>query len=100
MTEAILFFALQEGVGIKKTTYVMFDTLAWQMLASVAIPGLTINRVCAVANYFLKKSEKLPKATRRWSVTGIGLATIPFIIKPIDDLVDKILDESLRKYCP
>lgn len=33
-------------------------------------------------------------------VTGIGLAAIPFIIKPIDALVDKLLDESLRKYAP
>lgn len=30
--------------------------------------------------------------------TGIGLAAIPFIIKPIDLLVELGMDESVRKY--
>ncbi|KAJ8917343.1 hypothetical protein NQ315_002365 [Exocentrus adspersus] len=85
---------------LKKVIYTTTDTLLWQMLASVAIPGLTINRVCAFSNFLLKNSEKLPKTTRRWVVTGVGLATIPFIIKPIDRLVDLVLDESIRKLQP
>lgn len=81
----------------KKTFFVAGDTLMWQMLASVVMPGVTINRLCAVSNFLL---QKLPSATKKWSVTTIGLTAIPFIIKPIDDLVDKILDGSLRKYAP
>lgn len=91
---------LNEKNHLKKVIYTTTDTLVWQMLASVIIPGFTINRVCALSNLLLKKSEKLPKNTRRWVVTGIGLATIPFIIKPIDDLVDYVLDESIRKLQP
>ena len=30
----------------------------------------------------------------------IGLATIQFIIKPIDDAVDYLFDNSLRKWWP
>lgn len=67
------------------------------MLASVFIPGFTINRVCVFTNYLLKKVEKLPKNNRKLAVTATGLAVIPFMIKPIDQLVDKMLDESLRK---
>lgn len=87
----------QVATNTKKTAFVAVDTLTWQMLASVFIPGFTINRVCAGAGFLLKQ---LPKVTRKWSVTAIGLTAIPFIIKPIDDFVDKILDETLRKYAP
>lgn len=73
------------------------DTLTWQMLASVILPGFTINRICAVSGFLLKSR---PKLVRKWSVTAIGLSAIPFIIQPIDDFVDKILDETLRKYIP
>lgn len=81
----------------KKTVFVAVDTLSWQMLASVVLPGFTINRICAAASFLLKTRPKLAK---KWTVTVIGLTAIPFIIKPIDDFVDKILDESLRKYAP
>lgn len=70
------------------------------MLASVIIPGFTINRICALSNYLLKKKGTLPKTRRTLYVTGIGLLAIPFIIKPIDILVDVILDETMRKHAP
>ncbi|XP_056632750.1 mitochondrial fission process protein 1 [Diorhabda sublineata] len=85
---------------IKKVTYTTADTLIWQLMASVVVPGLTINRVCAVSNFCLHKIHKLPIANRKWLVTGIGLVTIPFIIKPIDYYVDVVMDKSLRKYQP
>ncbi|XP_018560969.1 mitochondrial fission process protein 1 isoform X2 [Anoplophora glabripennis] len=91
---------LNEKNHLRKVIYTTTDTLVWQMLASVALPGFTINRVCALSNFILKTTDKLPKNTRRWVVTGIGLATIPFIIKPIDELVDYVLDKSIRKLQP
>lgn len=85
---------------MKKVAYTTTDTLLWQLLASVVIPGLTINRVCATSNYLLKENRKMPTAIRKWTVTGIGLVAIPFIIRPIDSFVDHILDNSIRKYRP
>lgn len=70
------------------------------MLASVIFPGFTINRICAMSTFLLKKNTKIPKSTGKLLVTGIGLVAIPFIIKPIDQFVDKLLDESLRKLEP
>ncbi|XP_066257684.1 mitochondrial fission process protein 1 [Euwallacea similis] len=83
-----------------KVAYTTTDTLIWQLLASVAIPGFAINRVCAFSHYLLKKRQSLPTSSRTWLVTAIGLTTIPFIIKPIDKFVDYMLDESLRKFQP
>jgi fission process protein 1 len=73
------------------------DTLIWQSFASVIIPGITINRICALSLYTMKHATKLPAKTRKWLTTGIGLACIPFIIKPIDAFVDFVMDETFRK---
>ncbi|GIX86705.1 mitochondrial fission process protein 1 [Caerostris darwini] len=75
-----------------------FDTLVWQTLASVAIPGFTINRLCAASLYLLKKHSKLPSTTRKWTTVAIGLGSIPFIVKPIDHLVDTLMNNTFRKW--
>ncbi|XP_023015204.1 mitochondrial fission process protein 1 [Leptinotarsa decemlineata] len=84
----------------KKVLFTTADTLIWQLLASVILPGYTINRVCALSGFLINRSRKVPKNTSKWIVTGIGLITIPFIIKPIDRFVDYALDSSLRKFQP
>ncbi|XP_010876120.1 mitochondrial fission process protein 1 [Esox lucius] len=92
--------ALLHGDKPGKTTKVavaVVDTFVWQALASVAIPGFTINRVCAASLYLLGRTTRLPLSVRKWTTTAIGLSTIPFIIHPIDRGVDFLLDSSLRK---
>ncbi|CAL8319973.1 unnamed protein product [Lota lota] len=80
-----------------KVAAAVVDTFVWQALASVAIPGFTINRVCAGSLYLLGRATKWPLPVRKWTTTAIGLSTIPFIITPIDRSVDLLLDSSLRK---
>ena len=70
------------------------DVLSWQALASVIIPGITINRICATANYFFSRSEI--KRHAKWLTVAVGLTSIPFIIKPIDEFVDFLLDTTVR----
>ncbi|XP_030625491.1 mitochondrial fission process protein 1 [Chanos chanos] len=92
--------AVAHGDNPGKTTRVavaVVDTFVWQALASVAIPGFTINRVCAASLYLLGKATRWPLPVRKWTTTAIGLSTIPFIITPIDRSVDFLLDSSLRK---
>lgn len=60
------------------------DTFVWQALASVAIPGFTINRVCAASLYVLGTATRWPLAARKWTTTALGLLVIPIIIHPID----------------
>ena len=63
------------------------DALIWQSLASVAVPGLVVNRVVALTG----------KVTARpLAPTLAGLASIPFIIKPIDAFVDVLMDATIR----
>ncbi|CAB1332737.1 unnamed protein product [Coregonus sp. 'balchen'] len=91
----------EHGDNPGKTTKVavaVVDTFVWQALASVAIPGFTINRVCAASLYLLGRTTRLPLSVRKWTTTAIGLSTIPFIIHPIDSGVDFLLDSSLRKF--
>lgn len=65
---------------------VFLDTLIWQGLASVIIPGFVINRTCALSRLLLHQlfRRKLNAGVRKWMVTCIGLGSIPFIIHPID----------------
>ena len=62
------------------------DTLIWQGLASVIVPGLFINRTCALSRILLYRltRRQLNKTARKWVATGIGLGSIPFIVQPID----------------
>ncbi|XP_032953204.1 mitochondrial fission process protein 1 isoform X3 [Rhinolophus ferrumequinum] len=89
----------EEGRSTRVTIAVV-DTFVWQALASVAIPGFTINRVCAASLYMLGTATRWPLAVRKWTTTALGLLAIPVIIHPIDRSVDFLLDSSLRKLYP
>ncbi|XP_040106994.1 mitochondrial fission process protein 1 isoform X3 [Oryx dammah] len=87
------------------SSYVLADAIdkgkkARDALASVAIPGFTINRVCAASLYILSSATRWPLAVRKWTTTALGLLAIPIIIHPIDRSVDFLLDSSLRKLYP
>ncbi|NXG37869.1 MTFP1 protein, partial [Dromaius novaehollandiae] len=78
------------------------DTFVWQSLASVAIPGFTINRLCAASLYLLGSLTRWPLPLRKWTTTALGLSAIPFIlillsIIPPNRTVDFLMDSSIRK---
>ena len=81
-----------------KVKWAVIDTLCWQGLASVIIPGFTINLNCKFAGFLLRRYSKFPVTIQKWITTIYGLAVIPFIIKPIDKSVDIFMEMSLRKY--
>lgn len=93
------------------------DTLAWQLLASVAVPGFTIHNVVAAATWLLGLLEDTEPARRLVEAaanattipaetllttinkalpTAIGLAVIPLIVHPIDHGVHALLNATLR----
>ena len=74
------------------------DTLLWQSLASVAIPGATINAIVRVSRFAVHRSPIiLPMAVSTWFPTAAGLVSIPVIIKPIDEAVDVLMDSTFRQ---
>ncbi|KAI6192249.1 Mitochondrial 18 kDa protein [Aphelenchoides bicaudatus] len=80
----------------KHTGIAFLDTLAWQGFASVVLPGVTINRLCATVAWILKRSTKLSPAPAKLLTTSIGLAAIPFIVKPIDASVEVGMNKWVR----
>jgi len=81
----------------KKVAVAAFDTLLWQALASVAIPGFTINRICAGSLYLMARAlPHVASNKRKWATTAVGLGTIPFIVHPIDNLVHFMMDKTTR----
>jgi fission process protein 1 len=87
----------EAGQKTKKLVITAADTLIWQALASVIIPGFTINRVCALSLKLLQRHSKQPIVRQKWITTFVGLGCIPFIVKPIDHGVDFAMDKTLRK---
>jgi hypothetical protein len=52
--------------------------------ASVFVPPIFINRMCALTTYVLTKRSSLPISRIRWASTISGLLLIPLIVLPID----------------
>ena len=74
------------------------DTLVWQSLASVCIPGLVINRIVTISRFAAARSPAVvPAVVATWFPTAMGLGSIPLIVHPIDDFVDVLMDNSFRK---
>ncbi|CAM9215108.1 unnamed protein product [Discosporangium mesarthrocarpum] len=75
-----------------------FDVLTFQMLASVVFPGFTINRWVAFIAFminYLDLNTQIPGLID-WFPTAAGLALIPFIVAPLDNLVEEMLDRTIR----
>ncbi|KAH8343310.1 mitochondrial fission process protein 1 [Drosophila kikkawai] len=83
-----------EGASTKEVVIRGGDVFAWQMMASVAIPGLVINRITWATRSLLTRA---PVAVLKTVPTLVGLASIPLIIHPIDNLVDRVMDATYRK---
>ncbi|XP_050353787.1 mitochondrial fission process protein 1 isoform X2 [Nymphalis io] len=74
------------------------DALLWQTLASVAIPGIVINRICAYTHKYLQKNvSKIPAKPRSLITVAVGLASIPIIVKPIDISVTMFMNLTYRQ---
>ena len=67
------------------------DTLVWQALASVIVPGITINRIVALAGRACGSNPRL-----RLLPTALGLGSIPLIVEPIDTAVHYAMDATVR----
>mmetsp|Transcript_9015 Transcript_9015/g.23636 ORF Transcript_9015/g.23636 Transcript_9015/m.23636 type:complete len:246 (+) Transcript_9015:56-793(+) len=82
-----------------KLFLVAMDSLMWQSFASVVIPGYVINRVVYASNYMvhqLSSDLHFGATVEHWLPTAIGMLAIPVIVKPIDELVHKAMDVTVR----
>lgn len=75
-----------------------FDTLIWQSLASVIVPGATINGIVRTSRFALMRAPAaIPAAISTWAPTAIGLGSIPLIVHPIDHAADVFMDSTYRQ---
>ena len=81
-----------------QTAISTFDTLLWQTLASVMIPGYSINLLVKVSRFAIPHASTTPTFVSVWGPTCIGLASIPVIVKPIDHAVDTLMDRTVRSW--
>ena len=69
------------------------DTVVWQGLASVMLPGFVINRIVWAVG------RVSPPTALIWAPTAVGLVSIPLIISPIDRGVESFM-QILRPLYP
>lgn len=91
--------AAAEKFAVQETAYATLDTLLWQSLASVMIPGAVINMVVRASRLAVQRSPMvLPAMVAKWLPTATGLGSVPLIIHPIDHSVDVLLDNTTRQW--
>jgi hypothetical protein len=71
------------------------DALIWQVIASVALPGFTINRFVTLTEIGCE-AQAQTNIVAEYFPTVLGLSMIPLICKPLDELADIGLDNTLR----
>lgn len=71
------------------------DALIWQVIASVALPGFTINRFVTLAEIGCE-AQAANNIIAEYLPTVLGLSLIPIVCKPLDELADVGLDATLR----
>ncbi len=71
------------------------DRLIWHSMASISFPTFVINRIVHLSHYSISKLSDNPKLIRIVPPL-VGLVAIPFVIEPIDELADWIMDRSFR----
>ena len=72
------------------------DAGVWQLTASVALPGFSIHQVVAAVQAVENAFDIPPEGVAGVLPTAIGLITIPFIVKPLDELAEKLMDWTYR----
>jgi mitochondrial fission process protein 1 len=75
------------------------DTIIWQALATIIIPSYVIHKIVYFTKDFIKDIEQINKykLLKDYLPSVIGILSIFFIMQPIDDLVDYMLDNTIRK---
>ena len=90
--------AMSSQTAALDSTVSIIDCLIWQSLASVMIPGATINAFVRASRFALARSPAVvPPTILAWAPTVVGLGSIPMIVHPIDHGVDVFMDATYRK---
>jgi len=85
-----------ESQKMKRGAIVSLDTFTWQMLASVFWPGSFIRCVVNATSTALALGH-IDGDIAKALPTVVGLAAIPFIVKPIDGTIDTAMEMSVSK---
>lgn len=85
----------QDNLG--SNLIVVGDRALWHASASIVTPAVTIHTIVKTVKYALEKGKCSSKSAKL-GATLMGLTSIPFIIHPIDEGTDWIMDKTCRKF--
>ena len=74
------------------------DTTVWHLLASFAIPTVILNVVINGSNQLLSVGGRYTNKFTMITPIVLGLATLPFIVEPVDSFTSFTLNCTIRKF--
>ncbi|KAI8740006.1 uncharacterized protein LOC106050108 [Biomphalaria glabrata] len=74
----------------------ILDTLIFDGIASCIIPCFMCYHACRLTANLLSELDTLPRFIYKWGPFVVGVTLLLILSKNIDELVNKILDETLR----
>lgn len=83
--------------GQEVMKYTCLDKAIWHTLASMVLPAFTIHTVVKFTGKLFKGIFGQKSKLAVWLPVFFGLGSIPFIIHPLDDLTDYLMNNTLRK---
>lgn len=83
--------------GREKMAFYAMDLAIWHSLASMMLPAFTIHSIVKYSGKVINKISNSASKFGRFGPTFLGLASIPFIIHPLDHATDFGMDFTLRR---
>jgi mitochondrial fission process protein 1 len=74
---------------------IVADALTYHTFASMLIPAITIHSIVKYTNKLTTNVKSIP--IKKFGPSALGLLSIPFIIHPIDDLTDLVMNKTIRR---
>jgi len=87
--------------GSQKMLIKAGDLSLWHTFASMILPAVSIHTIVKTSGHGLNNLSKMGYKFPRWGKflpTAFGLASIPFIIHPLDHLTDYVMNQTIRKF--
>ncbi|XP_055861647.1 mitochondrial fission process protein 1-like isoform X1 [Biomphalaria glabrata] len=89
-------FKAFEANDITSAALICLDTLVFHLIASVVVPLFTGNIVRSLVHELMHNIRASPRL-HRWAPVIIVVAVLIIISRPLDNVVNKIMDATLRK---
>lgn len=93
-----LYFKYNDNRARKDLKHYMGYHTLWHTQASLLFPSLTIHTIVGATKKITPRINWMNARYKKWMPAGIALASIPFLIHPLDHLADFTMRHTYCRY--